>query len=146
MPSTEELLDRLRHSLTYHGLTAQENLIENSVDLMSRAVALNDAARTLELPYTYELTSIPPEKRNARRQLGTMSAEIVKAMRNELMHVACVQYLRSRGLTLRQVDAIFRGDDGTREISPDHSLDRFEERTSETTRKAETSGHASVSG
>lgn len=143
MGSSAELIATLNHRLQFK--TPQESNLEGALDLMSRAVALHDAVKTLGLPYTYDIVRVPAAKRAARKQLGTMSGEIIADMRNELLEAAVVCYLRSRGLTFPEIDRIFREPNGTGETGVDNPFDRIAERTSETACSTQAEGLAIVS-
>lgn len=118
----------VNHSLIIPGYSKEQNLLAGALDLMSRAVALNDACSTLRLPYTYSLVRVPPAKQAARKQLGTMSVEIIQDMRDEVLEEAVRRYLESRGLTVEAVEAIFGGGNPTGTTGVDPALNRVEER------------------
>lgn len=64
---------------------------------MRRAVNINEAITTLNIPYTYTLLrNVTPEKANARKTLGMMSAEMLVNMRDELLEKAWDDYKRSK--------------------------------------------------
>lgn len=54
------------------------------MELFARASTLEEARRALLLDYTYQITG-DPNKRAARKMLGTMTAEILETMTDELV-------------------------------------------------------------
>src|SRR5215203_7082381 len=86
-------------SIQIHGATPQENRIQNVMGLMERASCLNSSLRVIKLDYTYRLIpNISEEKVKARKQLCSYAADVIKIMRDELIHEAFKIY--AGGLTL----------------------------------------------
>lgn len=129
-------------SLIIPGNTPLENHLASSLDLMYRAVALNSAVSTLKLPYTYSMAKVPAPKQAARKQLGTMSADIVASMRDELLEEAVRRYLLSRGLTDEAVATIFGGGDGQSTTGVDPADVRDAERSREAICADKAAGHS----
>lgn len=107
MSATQEFLERLNHSVQLANASPKENAQAGAVDLMRRAVSLDDAIRTLKLPYTFDLIKTDPDKRAKRQMMASLVVDLLETMRDEILYAATLQYLRSRGLTKEQLDAIF---------------------------------------
>lgn len=74
--------------------------------LMERASCLNSSLRVIKLDYTYRLIpNISEEKVKARKQMCNISGDVIKMMRDELVHEAFKIY--ARGLTNDERTAIF---------------------------------------
>lgn len=61
-------------------------------------MSLDEAARTLNLNYTYEIIEAPLEKREARKQLGKMVAPLIEGMRDSLVQAAFITWGRANEL------------------------------------------------
>lgn len=88
----KELEQKLHHSIQIPGATPERNLRESSLDLLRRAMSLDEAVRTLNLNYTYEIIEAPREKREARKQLGKMVAPLLEGMRDQLVKAAFIHW------------------------------------------------------
>lgn len=97
----KELEQRLHHSIRIEGATPERNLRESSLDLLRRAMSLDEAVRTLNLDYTYEIIEAPLEKRAARKQLGKMVAPLLEGMRDSLVQAAVITWGRANELAPR---------------------------------------------
>lgn len=74
--------------ISKRGASQRENLEATSHELCVRALLLKEAAQNLRLPYLYEIIEVDPKKRETRKQLGMMVAELVQQMGDEMMNVA----------------------------------------------------------
>ena len=59
---------------------------------------MEEAIDTLKLPYSYEITTNDPKKVAARKQLGSMSLEVLLTMRDELFSAGAQEWLRYEAL------------------------------------------------
>lgn len=60
---------------------------------------VEDAIHHLNLPYTYEILPVPPEKRAARQMLGKASAEMLVVLRDDLIEHAVRTFNEYKALT-----------------------------------------------
>src|SRR5436190_11223888 len=86
---------------------------DTAIELFARASALEESIKTLGYDYTYEITTSDPKKIALRKQLGTVSREVLVIMRDELISAGVQEW--------REYEAIRdnggRGDQGA-EVSP----------------------------
>jgi hypothetical protein len=84
---SKEVLENLETNLSIQrkGATPAENSKATAIELLSRASGLEASIAYLKLPYTYEVTTSDKKKIDSRRMMGTMSAEVIEIMRDELI-------------------------------------------------------------
>jgi hypothetical protein len=62
------------------------------MELFARASSLDDARAMLQMDYTYQITG-DPNKRASRKMLGTMTAEILESMADELIRAGIQSWI-----------------------------------------------------
>jgi len=100
----------LKQELAQHMLftiqTGKPDYKKTALDLMRRAIDLDNAIRALILPYTYAISGIDRERQEARHKLGVMVADILVDMRDDLVEHAVSAWLATRALTKDPEDVI----------------------------------------
>ena len=57
---------------------------------------MDEAIRTLRLPYTYTLVRTELEKQEMRQKLGMMTADIIEGIRDEILDHAARLWLKDK--------------------------------------------------
>lgn len=80
------------------------------MDLIRRAVSLNEATWHLSIPYTYNIIGRhTPEKIAARTKIGEMASEILDDVSADLLKAGMVRYLEYLGWTEQEAIHMLEG-------------------------------------